>query len=110
MRIDLVLKYLCLVKSRSIAKALCDGGRVLVDGKAARPSVNVAEGAHVTVVFRRRAVTVELVQVPRKQLSKTAAVDYYRPVDTPDSDSPPEAREPLDGDLEVDLDDFVDPR
>lgn len=88
MRIDLTLKYLCLVKTRSVAKALCDDGRVLLDGNPARPSRIVAAGSRITIRFRARTVTVELTELPRKQLSKSAALDYYRPVETPRSDEP----------------------
>jgi ribosomal 50S subunit-recycling heat shock protein len=83
MRIDLALKSLCLVKTRSIAKTLCDAGRILVDGRAVRPSHRVDVGQRITIHFRAQTVTVELSQIPPKQLSKSAAVDYYRRVETP---------------------------
>jgi len=91
MRIDLTLKYLGLVKTRSIAKTLCDDGRVLVDGDSVRPSHRVAEGGRITIHYRAGAVTVELLQLPQKQLSKSAAVDYYRRVETPRTDAPEKA-------------------
>lgn len=80
MRVDVILKYLCLVKSRSIAKALCERELVLIDGKPVRPAGKVKPGELITIRFRRQTVTIELIDVPRKQLSKTAAVDYYRNV------------------------------
>jgi ribosomal 50S subunit-recycling heat shock protein len=86
MRVDLTLKYLCLVKSRSIAKTLCEKHLVLVDGEPARPSTRVSAGGRITVHFRNRPLTIELLDIPRKQLSKTAAVDYYRRVETPLTD------------------------
>lgn len=88
MRIDLALKYLCLLKTRSIAKSLCDDRRVLINGSPVRPSQTVSEGQRITIQLRRRTVTVELLAVPRKQLSKSAAVDYYRRVDPPGTDAP----------------------
>lgn len=93
MRIDLVLKYLCLVKSRSIAKSLCDGGRVFVAGTAARSSTPVRAGDRVTVQFPRRTVTVEVLEVPEKQLSKSNALAYYRHIETPARERP---EDPLD--------------
>lgn len=87
MRIDLALKHLCLVKSRSMAKSLCDGHKVLIDGKAVRASHRVNAGERITIHFRARTVTAELLEIPRKQLSKSAAVDYYRPVETPPGDA-----------------------
>jgi ribosomal 50S subunit-recycling heat shock protein len=88
MRIDLALKYLCLVKSRSIAKALCDNDLVLVDGEPVRPACRVDAGRRITVHFRRSTLTIELLDVPRKQLSKSAAVAYYRRVETPPAEAP----------------------
>ena len=87
MRIDLALKSLCLVKTRSVAKSLCDNGRVLIDGRAARPSQRVEAGQRITIHFRARTVTVELQEIPPKRLSKSAAVDYYRRVETPPTDA-----------------------
>jgi ribosomal 50S subunit-recycling heat shock protein len=88
MRIDLVLKYLCLVKSRSLAKALCEKERVLLNGDPTRSSAAVRCGDRVTVQFQRRAVTVVLDRVPEKQLSKSTALTYYRSVDTPAAERP----------------------
>ena len=45
MRVDLILKYLCLVKSRSIAKTLCEKHLVLINGEPARPSARVGAGS-----------------------------------------------------------------
>ena len=88
MRIDLTLKYLCLVKSRSVAKMLCEKKAVLIDDKAVRPSAGVAVGSRVTVQFRNKTISIQLLEIPRKQLSKTAALDYYRRVETPPADAP----------------------
>jgi ribosomal 50S subunit-recycling heat shock protein len=87
MRIDLALKHLCLVKSRSAAKVLCDGHKVLINGDAVRASRRVSAGERITIHFRARTLTIELLETPRKQLSKSAAVDYYRPVETPHADA-----------------------
>lgn len=94
-RLDLSLKYLCLVKSRSLAKSLCDAGHVLVNGEPARSSARVRPEDRLTVQFRGRTVTVVLIDVPEKQLSKAAAPDYYRGVDTPPSELPPDPLEDL---------------
>lgn len=88
MRIDVVLKFLCLVKSRSIAKTLCENDRVLIGSRSVRPSQHVAAGQRVTIHYRARTVTIELLEIPQKQLSKSSAVDYYRRADTPSEDTP----------------------
>lgn len=98
MRIDLTLKYLCLVKSRSLAKTLCERQSVLIDGKPVRPSASAQAGARVTLHFASCSKTIEILTVPEKQLSKSAAVDYYRLIDTPRENARPD-----------DDDDFFDP-
>jgi ribosomal 50S subunit-recycling heat shock protein len=89
MRIDLTLKYLCLVKSRSIAKTLCERRSILVDGKYVRPAAAVKVSARITIHFASSTKTIELLIVPEKQLSKSAAVDYYQLIDTPREEAHP---------------------
>jgi ribosomal 50S subunit-recycling heat shock protein len=91
MRIDLALKYLCLVKSRSIAKSLCERGQVLVNGSGVRPSSNVKPGDRITVDYASKSLTIELVEAPEKQLGKSKALAYYRLVGEERSE-----RDPLD--------------
>ena len=44
MRLDLVLKQSRIIKRRTIAKELCDAGRISVNGKVAKPSFEVKDG------------------------------------------------------------------
>ena len=44
MRLDKFLKVSRLIKRRTIANEACDAGRVLVNGKVAKASLNVKEG------------------------------------------------------------------
>lgn len=77
MRIDVVLKYLCLARSRSGVKAMCDRGEISVNARIAKASVTVHSGDRVTLVHPTRILTVEIREVPRKQLSKGVAPTYY---------------------------------
>ncbi len=83
MRIDLTLRYLCLVKSRSIAKSLCDENAILINGKPAKSSSTVRPGDRVTIDFRGRVITFKLLDVPEKQLSKSASPTCYERTDEP---------------------------
>lgn len=78
MRIDLVLKYLCLAKSRSIAKNLCDEGRVLINGKPAQASSTIHAGDRVRMRLGERTLEVEILDVPGNQASKPDAPRHYR--------------------------------
>jgi len=80
MRIDLVLKYLCIAKSRSFVKSMCDRGAVEMGGKAVKSSAAVREGDRITLHYPTKTVTIEIVTVPTKQLSKPKAPEYYREI------------------------------
>ena len=69
MRIDLALKYLCLAKSRSAVKTMCDKNAVTVNDRPAKPSSTLHVDDKVCMT------------IPEKQLSKTAAPAYYRVLD-----------------------------
>ena len=80
MRVDLVLKYICLVKSRSAVKHLCDDGALTVNERPVKPSHTVRPGDRVTLQFLRRTLTIQLTAVPEKQLSKELSLTYYEKV------------------------------
>ena len=44
MRLDLVLKQTRIIKRRTIAKEICDAGKILVNGKVGKPSTEVNDG------------------------------------------------------------------
>ena len=44
MRLDKYLKVSRIIKRRTVANEACDSGRVFVNGKQARASLNVKEG------------------------------------------------------------------
>lgn len=86
MRVDLLLKKLCLVKSRSLAKRLCETGAVRLNGVAPRSSALVRANDRLTVHLARESFTIEVLEIPGKQLSRSSAPDYYRRVETPPGD------------------------
>lgn len=64
MRLDLFLKTARLIKRRSQAKALCDAGRVRIDGLPAKATRQVRVGNRITLDLHRRLLVVEVQQVP----------------------------------------------
>jgi ribosomal 50S subunit-recycling heat shock protein len=80
MRVDLALKYLCLVKSRSSVKHLCDDDSVLVNDQSVKPAATLRAGDKITIRFPHRILTVGLVAIPERQLSKSAAPEYYEKI------------------------------
>lgn len=73
MRLDKYLKVSRLIKRRTIANEACDAGRVLVNGKTAKASLNVKVGDVIEIQFGTRSVKVEvtdIVQAVRKEDAK----------------------------------------
>ncbi|MBN6187397.1 RNA-binding S4 domain-containing protein [Aneurinibacillus sp. BA2021] len=60
MRLDKFLKVSRLVKRRTLAKEVCDQGRVLINGQAAKSSANVKVGDELTVRYGNKLVTVRV--------------------------------------------------
>ena len=56
MRLDKYLKVSRLIKRRTVANEACDAGRVLVNDKVAKASVNVAVGDKITIQFGNKEV------------------------------------------------------
>lgn len=63
MRLDKFLKVSRLIKRRTVANEACDAGRVLVNGKVAKASVNVKSGDIIEIMFGTKAVKVEVLQI-----------------------------------------------
>ncbi len=60
-----------------MANEACDAGRVLVNGKTAKASVNVKEGDVIEIQFGSKAVKVEVLNV-QETVRKEEAKELYR--------------------------------
>ena len=63
MRLDKYLKVSRLIKRRTVANEACDAGRVRVNDKPAKASVQVKTGDTVEIQFGSRNVKVEVLEV-----------------------------------------------
>ena len=77
MRLDKFLKVSRLIKRRTVANEACDAGRVLVNDKTAKASLNVKEGDVIEIQFGTRAVKVEVLDV-QETFKKDEAKELYR--------------------------------
>ena len=77
MRLDKFLKVSRLIKRRTVANEACDAGRVLVNDKTAKASLNVKEGDVIEIQFGTRAVKVEVLDV-HETVKKDEAKELYR--------------------------------
>ena len=77
MRLDKYLKVSRLIKRRTIANEACDAGRVLVNDKPAKASVNVKAGDTITIQFGNKEVKVEVLDV-QETVKKEEAKELFR--------------------------------
>ena len=77
MRLDKFLKVSRLIKRRTVANDACDAGRVLVNDKTAKASLNVKEGDVIEIQFGTRAVKVEVLDV-QETVKKDEAKELYK--------------------------------
>ena len=77
MRLDKYLKISRLIKRRTVANEACDAGRVLVNDKVAKASVNVKVGDVIEIQFGSKSVRVEVLDV-QETVRKDDAKELYR--------------------------------
>ncbi len=77
MRLDKYLKVSRLIKRRTVANEACDGGRVRVNGAAAKASRDVKPGDVIEIQFGARTTRVEVLSVA-ETVSKADAPAMYR--------------------------------
>lgn len=77
MRLDKFLKVSRLIKRRTVANEACDAGRVLVNDKVVKASVNVKAGDIIEIQFGTRSVKVEVLNV-QETVKKDEAQELYK--------------------------------
>jgi ribosome-associated heat shock protein Hsp15 len=77
MRIDLWLKYVCLVKHRTDATDACKGGHVKLNGQRVKPAAAVREGDAIELVLGERFRRVVVSTIPATQAAKELARTMY---------------------------------
>jgi ribosomal 50S subunit-recycling heat shock protein len=77
MRLDKYLKVSRLIKRRTVANEACDAGRVTVNGKVARASLEVKVGDVIEIGFGNKEVKVEVTSVA-ETVRKDEAKELFR--------------------------------
>jgi ribosomal 50S subunit-recycling heat shock protein len=77
-RVDLALKRLLLVKSRTEGKEACDVGAVAVNGKRVKASAEVGPGDSIRIDYAHRSLEIELLADIGKNVSRANAKNLYR--------------------------------
>ncbi len=77
MRLDKFLKVSRLIKRRTVANEACDAGRVSVNGKVAKASLDVKPGDIIEISFGNNPLKAEVLDV-KETVRKDEAGDMYK--------------------------------
>ena len=77
MRLDKYLKVSRLIKRRTVANEACDAGRIEVNGKIAKASLNVKVGDIISIKFGTKEMKVEVLNI-ENVIKKEEAGDMYK--------------------------------
>jgi len=77
MRLDKYLKVSRLIKRRTVANEACDAGRVSVNDRPAKASVDVKVGDVITIQFGNKEVKVEVLNI-QETIHKEDAANMYK--------------------------------
>ena len=77
MHLDKYLKVSRLIKRRTVANEACDAGRVLVNDKPAKASVQIKTGDVIEIQFGSKNVRVEVLEV-RETVKKEDVESMYK--------------------------------
>ena len=80
MRLDKYLKNSRIIKRRTVAKDACEQGRVEVNGKVAKPGLELKTGDVIRITFGSNILTVRVVSMP-ENVRKDDAQDMYEVID-----------------------------
>lgn len=76
MRLDKYLKVSRIIKRRTIAKEACESGRVVINGKVAKPSTEVNENDIIEVKFAKGSLKAKIVNVSHHVTKSDAKLMY----------------------------------
>lgn len=77
MRVDKFLKVSRLIKRRTVAKDVCDGGKVKINGQTAKAGSLVKVGDIITIGFGARVVSAEVLEI-RETVRAEQAKELYK--------------------------------
>lgn len=63
MRLDKYLKVSRIIKRRTVAKEVCDSGRVLINDKVSKPGTEVKEGDIIEIKFASKILKARIINI-----------------------------------------------
>lgn len=76
MRLDKYLKVSRIIKRRTVAKEVCESGRVSINNKIAKPSTDIKEGDIIQITFANRILKAEIINIA-EHVRKENAKEMY---------------------------------
>ena len=76
MRLDKFLKVTRIIKRRTVANEACDAGRVMVNGKVAKASVDVKVSDVIEIRFGSNTTKVRVLNINENPRKEEAALMY----------------------------------
>ncbi len=76
MRLDKYLKVSRIIKRRTVAKEACEGGRVSINSKVAKPGTEIKEGDVIEIRFASRSLKARITSVA-EHVRKEDAKEMY---------------------------------
>ncbi|MBS4803691.1 RNA-binding S4 domain-containing protein [Clostridium sartagoforme] len=76
MRLDKYLKVSRIIKRRTVAKEVCEGERVSINGKVAKPSTTIKEGDIIEIKFANRSLKARIINIA-EHVKKENAKEMY---------------------------------
>lgn len=85
MRLDKYLKVSRIIKRRTVAKEACESGRVIINGKIAKPSTEVCENDIIEISFAKGTIKAKVINIA-SHVKKDDAKDMYIIIDDEKND------------------------
>jgi ribosomal 50S subunit-recycling heat shock protein len=76
MRLDKYLKVSRIIKRRTVAKEACEGGRVSINGKVAKPSTDVKEEDIIEIRYASKVLKAKILNISNHVLKEEAKQMY----------------------------------
>lgn len=76
MRLDKYLKVSRIIKRRTVAKEACENGRIKINDRVAKPSVQIKEGDIIEIQFANRSIVARIINIA-EHVRKENAKEMY---------------------------------
>lgn len=80
MRLDKFLKVSRIIKRRTVAKEVCDTGKVLVNGKVAKAGTSLKISDIIEIEYARGSVKAEVLEI-KDHVTKDGSKELYKIID-----------------------------